>query len=175
MAPRIEQLQRIRFLLTDVDGVLTDGRLYFDHHGNEFKVFHVYDGAGLAYWQRAGLKSGFLSGRHCVPVQKRAEALRIDEVFLGHLDKLPVLEDIVTRYGLDPEDVAYIGDDVLDLPVLERVGLSVAVPNGRPELFPRVDYVTTTRGGEGAVREVIEMILKAKGLWDDLIAGKTDV
>ena len=169
--PTKEQLTRIRFLLTDVDGVLTDGRLYFDHAGNESKVFHVLDGAGLAYWHRAGFKSGFLSGRDCPAVLHRATSLKVDEVHLGKLDKMPVVETIAANHRLKLDEIAYIGDDLLDVPVLRRVGFAVSVPNGRPEVHESAHYVTETPGGQGALREVVEVILKAKKMWDDVVAS----
>ena len=165
-----EQLDRIRFLLTDIDGVLTDGRLYFDHAGHETKVFHVLDGAGFAYWHRAGFLSGFLSGRDCEAVVHRAAGLGVTEIHLGNLDKVPVLEAIAEKHGLALDEFAYIGDDLLDLPVLRRVGFAVSVANGRPEVRDQAHYVTETPGGRGAVREVVELLLKAKGLWDDVVA-----
>jgi 3-deoxy-D-manno-octulosonate 8-phosphate phosphatase (KDO 8-P phosphatase) len=165
------RMARVKFLLTDVDGVLTDGRLYFDHAGNEIKVFHVLDGAGFAYWHRAGFRSGFLSGRSCPAVVQRATSLRVEEVHVGARDKLPVLLDIQERLGLDPAEIAYIGDDLLDLSVLARVGLSVTVPNGRDEVKERVHLVTRTPGGQGAVRELVEALLQAKGLWASVVAS----
>jgi 3-deoxy-D-manno-octulosonate 8-phosphate phosphatase (KDO 8-P phosphatase) len=169
--PTNDRLNRIRFLLTDVDGVLTDGRLYFDHEGNESKVFHVFDGAALAYWHRAGFASGFLSGRECAPVHHRAASLHVEEIHLGHLDKLPVLEEIAKRRGLDMAEIAYMGDDLLDLPVLAQVGFAASVANGRPEVRERVHYVSETPGGQGALREIVELILKAKNLWDGVVAS----
>jgi 3-deoxy-D-manno-octulosonate 8-phosphate phosphatase (KDO 8-P phosphatase) len=163
-------MERVRFLLTDVDGVLTDGRLYFDHLGNETKVFHVLDGAGFAYWHRSGFQSGFLSGRDCPAVVQRATSLGVGEIHLGKLDKLPALLDIQERLGLELDEIAYLGDDLLDLPVLTRVGLSVTVPNGRQEVKDRVHLVTRTKGGHGALRELVEYILKAKGIWDRVVA-----
>lgn len=169
-AAQTARLARIRFLLTDVDGVLTDGRLYFDHAGNETKVFHVLDGAAFAYWHRSGFASGFLSGRNCPAVVQRATSLGVGEIHLGKLDKLPALLDIQQRLGLDLDEIAYIGDDLLDLPVLEKVGLAATVPNGRQEVKERVHLVTETRGGHGALRELVESILKAKGLWERVVA-----
>jgi len=164
------RLARIRFLLTDVDGVLTDGRLYFDHAGNEMKVFHVLDGAAFAYWHRSGFQSGLLSGRDCPAVVQRATSCGIQEIHLGKLDKVPALLDIKERLQLEFDEIAYIGDDLLDLPVLREVGFSITPPNGRPELRASVHYVTETAGGFGVVREVVEMILKAKGLWQNILS-----
>jgi len=167
--PSDEILRGIRLLLTDVDGVLTDGHIHFDGSGAEFKSFHVHDGAGLVYWHRSGGISGFLSGRRSQVVADRAAELGVAELHLGQLSKLPVFEDILARRELQPDQVAYIGDDLLDLPLLQRVGFSVSVPNGRPEVRERVDYVTRVPGGCGAVRDVVELLLKARGVWDDIV------
>ncbi len=167
--PELEQLRRIRCLLTDVDGVLTDGRIHLNEAGEESKTFHVHDAAGLVYWHRTGGLSGFVSGRKGKMVEKRARDLNVQEVHLGQLDKLPVLEDIMTRHELLAEEIAYIGDDLVDLPVLAAVGFAVTVPNARSEVRERVHYVTETRGGDGALREVVEILLKAHGKWEDLV------
>jgi 3-deoxy-D-manno-octulosonate 8-phosphate phosphatase (KDO 8-P phosphatase) len=168
--PPAELLGGIRLLLTDVDGVLTDGRLQFDHAGREVKSFHVHDAAGLVYWHRAGGLSGFLSGRDAPIVAARAAELGVHEVHLGQLRKLPVFEELIARRGLRPEQIAYVGDDLLDLPVLERVGFAVAPPNARIEVRARVHHVTEVPGGSGAVREVVEILLRARGLWDTVVA-----
>ena len=167
--PDAAALARIDVLLTDVDGVLTDGKLHFDANGQEFKTFHVHDGAGLIYWNRSGGISGFLSGRGGKVVEDRGKQLGVHELHLNKLEKHAVFEDILERRNVEPAQVAYIGDDLLDLPVLDRVGFAVTVPNARPELSERVHYVTKVPGGQGAVREVVEILLKAKGLWDDLV------
>jgi 3-deoxy-D-manno-octulosonate 8-phosphate phosphatase (KDO 8-P phosphatase) len=167
--PPLEQLRRIRCLLTDVDGVLTDGRIHINEAGEESKIFHVHDAAGLVYWHRAGGISGFVSGRCGKMVEKRAQDLSVSEVHLGKLDKLPVLEDILERHEMLAEEVAYVGDDLVDLPVLAAVGFAVTVPNARLEVRERVHYVTETPGGDGALREVVEILLKAQGKWDDLV------
>ena len=165
----MEQLRRIRCLLTDVDGVLTDGRIHLNDAGEESKAFHVHDAAGLVYWHRSGGMTGFVSGRLGKMVEKRAHDLGVAEVHLGHLDKLPVLKDILQRHELMAEEVAYVGDDLVDLPVLAAVGFAVTVPNARIEVRERVHYVTETHGGDGALREVIEILLKAQGKWEDLV------
>lgn len=162
-------LSRVVLLLTDVDGVLTDGRLHFDAEGREVKVFHVHDGAGLVYWHRCGGLSGFISGRGSKVVRERARELGVHEVHLERLDKLTVFEDILARRQLAAEQVAYVGDDLLDLPVLRRVGFAVTVPNGRDEVKAAVHHVTSARGGEGALREVIEMLLRGKQLWQRVV------
>jgi 3-deoxy-D-manno-octulosonate 8-phosphate phosphatase (KDO 8-P phosphatase) len=165
------RLLRIRFLLTDVDGVLTDGQLQLDGQGNETKVFHVHDSAGFAYWHRSGFGSGLLSGRESSAALHHGRSMGIEEIHLGHRDKLPVVEEIARRNSLDLDEIAYIGDDLLDLPVLRAVGLAASVPGGRPEVLAVVQYVTRTAGGRGAVRELVEEILRAKGMWDRVISG----
>lgn len=167
--PPAEHLRRIRLLLTDVDGVLTDGRIHLNEAGEESKIFHVHDAAGLVYWHRSGGLSGFVSGRGGRMVEKRARDLSVTEVHLSKLDKLPVLEDILERHSLDAEEVAYVGDDLVDLPVLAVVGFAVTVPNARLEVRERAHYITQTHGGDGALREVVEILLKAQGKWDDLV------
>ena len=167
--PGDDVLAGIRLLLTDVDGVLTDGRIHFDPTGQELKTFHVHDGAGLVYWNRAGMLSGFLSGRAGRIVEQRAAELGVHEVHLGSVDKRPVLDEILARRGLRPHEVAFVGDDLADLPVLEVVGFGVAVANARPEVQERAHHVTGARGGEGALREVVELLLRAKGKWDAVV------
>jgi 3-deoxy-D-manno-octulosonate 8-phosphate phosphatase (KDO 8-P phosphatase) len=162
-------LAGIRMLLMDVDGVLTDGRLLFDAAGNESKLFHVYDGAGLAWWHRCGGFSGWLSGRGGAVVEHRAKELGVHEVHLKNLDKTRAFEDVLQRRSLAPAQCAFIGDDLTDLPVLRRAGFSVCPANGRIEVQQQVHYVTRARGGEGAVREVVELLLQARGTWQQLL------
>lgn len=169
-ARREVDLSAIALLLTDVDGVLTDGRIHFDAEGRELKVFHVHDAAGLVYWHRCGGLSGFISGRGSRIVADRARELGVHELHLERLDKLTVLEDILARRDLEPAAVAYVGDDLLDLPVLRRVGFAVSVPNARVEVRSAADHVTAAQGGEGALREVVELLLRARGRWDEVVA-----
>jgi len=159
------ELRAIRLLLTDVDGVLTDGRIHFDGDGRELKTFHVHDGAGIVYWHRCGGLSGFVSGRGSAIVEARARELGVHEVFLHCRDKVAVVEEIMQRRGLPPEAIAYVGDDLLDLGVMARVGFAVSVANGRDEVRAAAHHVTHARGGEGALREVIEVLLRARGQW----------
>jgi 3-deoxy-D-manno-octulosonate 8-phosphate phosphatase (KDO 8-P phosphatase) len=164
-------LQRIRFLLTDVDGVLTDGRIHFDPvSGAEWKSFHVHDAAGIIYWHRSGGRTGFVSGRRGDVVERRARELGVHELCLGHLDKAPVLDEILARQQLKSDEVAYIGDDLLDLPVIRRVGFSLAPADARAEVRGEVDHVTEARGGFGVLREAVELLLRAQGKWDLVVA-----
>jgi len=169
----IPDLTRIRFLLTDVDGVLTDGRIWFDPATHaETKGFHVHDAAGIVYWHRDGGLTGFLSGRQSVVVERRAAELGVHEVHLGHLQKLPVFEGILERHGLLPDEVAYVGDDVLDLPVMRRAGFAVAPCDARPDVREIAHHVTEARGGFGVVRETIEMLMRARGSWARIVSGE---
>ena len=162
-------LSAIRLLLTDVDGVLTDGRIHFDGEGRELKMFHVHDGAGLVYWHRCGGLSGFVSGRGSKVVEDRARELGVHEVWLRCADKRAALDEILSRRQLEPSVVAYLGDDLLDLPVMAVVGFPVSVANGRAEVRAAAHHVTSARGGEGALREVIELLLRAQQRWDEVV------
>jgi 3-deoxy-D-manno-octulosonate 8-phosphate phosphatase (KDO 8-P phosphatase) len=163
-----DKARRIQMLLLDVDGVLTDGT--FARYGTEeVKRFHSRDGIGLTLAKRAGIKLGLISGRRSPYVAARARELEMQFVRLGENDKLAALHAVLEQEGLTPEHVAYMGDDIPDLPVLIRVGLSAAVSDAHNEVRTRVDYVTRARGGYGAVRELIDQILIAKGLLDELV------
>jgi 3-deoxy-D-manno-octulosonate 8-phosphate phosphatase (KDO 8-P phosphatase) len=167
--PHQTNLAEIQILVLDVDGVLTDGTVVINGDGSESKAFNVLDGHGIRMWQRAGLKVAFLSGRMSEPTKYRAEQLEVDHCLQGCLDKLPALEKLLQQLGLLPSQVAYIGDDIMDLPVMRHVGLGVAVANAVDEVKQQADYVTTLPGGGGAVREAIEYILKETGRWPELM------
>jgi 3-deoxy-D-manno-octulosonate 8-phosphate phosphatase (KDO 8-P phosphatase) len=162
-------LKQIQLLALDVDGVLTDGKLTINADGSETKSFNSLDGHGIRMWQRAGLKVALISGRESVPTQLRAEQLGIEYVFQDCHFKLPVMEKLLEQIDLPPEKVAYVGDDLPDLPVMRYVGFAVAVANAVDEVKQCADYVTTRPGGGGAVREVIEHILKGTGKWRKLM------
>ena len=167
---KIEQrCEAIELVLADVDGVLTDGGIIFDNQGIETKQFHIRDGMGIRLWQRAGYKFGMVTGRSSHIVKLRAAELGVEIVRQTAEDKLPVVEEIVSGLGLELRQVCYIGDDLPDLPVIAAAGLGVAVADACAEVRQAAHYVTTARGGEGAVRETIETILKAQKRWDDLI------
>jgi YrbI family 3-deoxy-D-manno-octulosonate 8-phosphate phosphatase len=153
--------RKIQLLLMDCDGVLTDGRLYFSSRGEEMKVFDVRDGQGLVSWHRAGFKSGIISGRGAGEIiQRRADELGIGFVRTDSKDKIIEFEAIISSLGIEPENVAYIGDDVGDLALMERVGFSVAVADAVEDVKAVADHVTMAQGGRGAVREIIDLLLR---------------
>ena len=165
-----DRARRIRLLLFDVDGVLTDGKILLHGDGSESKTFDIRDGTAIVLAQRAGLRTGLLSARQSAATTERAAQLRIPIVHQGAGDKLETLGRILEAEGLTSAEVAYMGDDLLDLPVLLRVGIGAAPADAMPEVLERAAWISARRGGDGAVRELIEVILKAQGRWDGLIA-----
>jgi len=159
----------IDLLVLDVDGVLTDGRITLDPQGRETKSFHVRDGAGMKYWMRAGRKLALLSGRGSPAVLRRAEELGIDLVRLSAKSKLPPLDELIAAAGTTPARTAAMGDDLTDLPVLRHVGFGVAVADAVDELRAAAAYITRQPGGGGAVREVVELLLRRAGLWETIL------
>jgi 3-deoxy-D-manno-octulosonate 8-phosphate phosphatase (KDO 8-P phosphatase) len=157
-----ERCKRITFLLLDVDGTLTDGNLYYGPNGEEFKQFYVRDGYGLKLWHQAGFRSGIISGRQSPIVEYRARELGIEFVKQGEDDKLAHFEQICHEANLRKEEISFIGDDTLDLILFDRVGLSIAVADAHKDVIAAAHHITKTRGGRGAVREVIDMLLAAK-------------
>jgi 3-deoxy-D-manno-octulosonate 8-phosphate phosphatase (KDO 8-P phosphatase) len=162
-------LGRIELLVLDVDGVLTDGTIVLHADGSESKAFSLLDGHGIKMWKRAGLKVALLSGRPSAATRHRAAQLQIEHVLEGCHAKLPALKGLIEQLGLTASQVAYVGDDLLDLPPLRHVGFGAAVANAVDELKHYADYVTTRPGGHGAVREVIEYLLKGGGRWQALM------
>jgi 3-deoxy-D-manno-octulosonate 8-phosphate phosphatase (KDO 8-P phosphatase) len=165
----------VSVLLLDVDGVLTDGRIQLDENGKERKIFHVHDGQGIRWLIKAGIEVGIISGRSSGSVQARAKELGITLLFQGIRDKWPVVQALLRKKGWDLKQVAFMGDDLVDLPLLQRVGLAIGVPNGHPLTHRSVGYVTRKPGGWGAVREVAEEILKSQGKWGELVKGYAPV
>lgn len=162
------RLARVELLLLDVDGVLTDGGVVLDDHGVETKVFDVTDGHGLKMLQRGGVEVGFVTGRLSRVVEHRARELGIREVHQGSKEKVVVVREILARRALSPDRVAFMGDDIVDLPVMLQVGLAVTVPGAADYVRERAHWVTERPGGHGAVRQVCEAILKARGLWEEI-------
>lgn len=163
--PLQSRARRVTMVLMDVDGVMTDGRITLVGARHEAKSFNAKDGVALWVARRIGLRTGVISGRRSTAVVRRARELGMDEVHLGTRDKLAVYESILRRRSLSDPQVCYIGDDLVDLPVLSRAGVSVAVADAHPEVRRQARFVTDAPGGQGAVREVIDAILKAQGHW----------
>ena len=161
-----ERLKDIRLLLLDVDGVMTDGGIIYDGNGLETKVFNVKDGHGIKMLQRFGIEVGIITGRSSLVVEIRARELGIELVYQGALKKLVSYEEIKQKTGLSDSQIAYIGDDVIDVPVMRRVAFAAAPSDGLADARNVAHYVTTCGGGRGAVREVCDLILKGRGLWD---------
>ncbi|WP_051261554.1 KdsC family phosphatase [Desulfovibrio inopinatus] len=161
--------KRVKLFVMDVDGVLTDGGVYYDSQGGTVgRRFNVQDGLGIKIAQAAGLDMAVISGLRSTPVVKRMEELGITEYHGGHLHKLPILEGILEQRGLDFSQVAFLGDDWIDASILKRVGLPMSVPNAQPEILEMAAWITTRRGGDGAVRDAIRFILDAQNRWEPM-------
>ncbi|HEY6937944.1 MAG TPA: HAD hydrolase family protein [Terriglobales bacterium] len=196
----LERARKIKLLLFDVDGVLTDGTIWLfpapagvqlstqqrahEHGGEggfgfvsqsmvEAKGFHAHDGTAISLARLAGIKTGLITKRISETVALRARDLKLDHAYQGIQDKLTVFEEILAKEGLRPEQAAYVGDDVIDLPVMRNCGLSVAVANARTEVKDEAHYITEHRGGDGALRDVVEYILKARGKWEEVVREYT--
>jgi len=166
-----QRLQKIRLLLLDVDGVLTDGRIIYGSDGTETKAFDVKDGHGLKMLQRAGIATGIITGRESSVVLHRSRELGIEIVHQAAKDKLIPYRQVLADLGLSDEQVAYVGDDIVDLPILRRVGFAATVADCVPEVREHVHYVASRNGGRGAVREICDLLLRGGGHWQE-VAGK---
>ncbi|KMN80034.1 3-deoxy-D-manno-octulosonate 8-phosphate phosphatase [Chromobacterium sp. LK11] len=166
-----EQARKVKLLIMDVDGVMTDGRIYYNAHGEESKSFNVQDGLGLRLLRSTGVRLAIISGRADRCVEHRAQALQIDHYYGGVHDKKLALAELLACTGLSAEECAFIGDDLIDLPILTRVGLAVAVPEAPALVRQHAHYVTGCSGGKGAVRELAELIMQAQGSFDKILAG----
>ena len=160
--------KKIQLLLLDVDGVLTDGRIIIDERGMETKQFHVRDGQGIALLLRSGIEVGFITSRSSASVRHRAKELGVRLVRQGVQNKLKAYNEIKRTHGLKDAQIAYVGDDLVDLPILRQTGLAVCVPDSSPEVLTNVDLITVARGGRGAVRETADLLLRAQGKWPSL-------
>jgi len=164
-----KKLKKVKLLVMDVDGVLTTGDIVYDHGGKEIKYFNVHDGLGIVLFRKAGYQTAIISGRHSDVVQARAEHLGVDCIYQNASPKVGVYQELIEQLKLKDEEVCFVGDDLPDLAILKKVGVAVAVANGVREVKEIADYTTRTPGGHGAVREVVEMILKSKGEWSDVL------
>ena len=164
-----QKIQHIKMIIFDVDGVLCSGDISYLDNGAEIKTFDVQDGMGITLARLAGLKTGIITGRKSKAIERRAEELKIDVLKQGSFNKLDPYAEVKGEFDLDDSEICYIGDDVLDMPLLNLVGFSVAVPNAREEVKAICDYITVAVGGRGAVREVIDLILKQQGKFNQLV------
>lgn len=164
---------RVRLVLMDVDGVLTDGKYFHVPHPQgglfEVKMFDSQDGIALQWLHRAGIRTGVISGRDAESTRERARTSHMAYCYMGNTEKLPIFREILEDSGLAPEEIAYIGDDLTDAILMKRVGLAVAVANAVPEVKAMAHYVTAAAGGSGAVREATELILEAQGKWEQIL------
>ena len=159
---------RVKVVILDIDGVLTDGRIILGDYGDELKFFDVQDGLGLVLLRQAGLKTVIISAKKSRINHRRAKEMKIIKIYQNAHDKLKVYEKVLKKFKVAPEEVCFIGDDLLDIPVLSRVGLAVAVSNAVQEAKEKAHYVTQNKGGRGAVREVADFVLKAQNKWDQV-------
>jgi 3-deoxy-D-manno-octulosonate 8-phosphate phosphatase (KDO 8-P phosphatase) len=159
---------KIELILSDVDGVMTDGGIHILDDGQQLMKFHIRDGMGVRLWREAGKRFGIVTGRKLESIRRRAADLWMDIVRLGIEDKLPVVDELAKELGVSREQVCFIGDDLLDLQSIQAVGLGVAVADAAEDVRHAATYVTSVAGGQGAVREVVELILKNTGRWDDV-------
>jgi 3-deoxy-D-manno-octulosonate 8-phosphate phosphatase (KDO 8-P phosphatase) len=165
-----EKLKAIKILILDVDGVMTDGRIIMDNEGREIKNFNVRDGHGIKILQRFGIKVAILTGRQSKVVEHRAKDLEIDDVYQKVFNKKEIFQKILKKHKLSADAAAFMGDDIVDIPVLKSVGFSASVADAVDVVKKSVDYITNNKGGYGAVREVCELILKAQGKWPEIAA-----
>ena len=169
-----QRMQQIQLILSDVDGVLTDGRITYDNQGIESKSFHVRDGMGIKLWQRSGHKFGIITARSSHIVKLRMAELGVETVRQGSQDKLPVGLQLIREMNLKPEQVCYVGDDLSDMSLLAQVGLAASVADGVPEVQDIAHFTTKLAGGQGAIRELVETILKCQKRWDELLQEYRD-
>ena len=167
----IEKARKIKMLILDVDGVLTDGRMIYGSYGDELKNFNVNDGLGLYMMKKAGYKNIILTAKASRVVKKRAKALRVDKVYQNFHYKIKAYNDIKRKFKFEDDEICFIGDDLIDMPVLKRVGLAVCPTNAMDEVKSFAHLITENSGGNGAVREVCDLLLRASGSWDKVTAG----
>ncbi len=166
-----ERVQPIKMIVLDVDGVLTDGQLFFSREGETMKAFHTQDGLGISLAHRAGIETAILTGRASEMVRLRGEELQIGDIYQGRADKVESMQELLDKHRLAVSQICYVGDDLNDLPLLLQVGLACTVANAVPEVKAVSHFVTSRSGGRGAVRQIIEMILQLQGKWESIVAA----
>jgi 3-deoxy-D-manno-octulosonate 8-phosphate phosphatase (KDO 8-P phosphatase) len=165
----LEKAKKLKLLILDVDGVLTDGKLFFDNEGNEYKAFHSRDGHGIKLLRQTGVEVAVISGRKSNSVALRMKSLGIEYVYQGHENKIAAFDEIIDKLRITPDQAAHVGDDLLDLPIMTRVGLAIAVDDANFAVKQHADWCTTLPGGHGAVREVCDLIMQAQGRFEDVV------
>ncbi|MGZ8135981.1 MAG: 3-deoxy-manno-octulosonate-8-phosphatase KdsC [Methylococcaceae bacterium] len=165
----LEKAKKLKLLILDVDGVLTDGKLFFDDKGNEYKSFHARDGHGIKLLRQTGVDVAVISGRKSTSVALRMKSLGIEHVYQGHENKIAAFNEIIAKMAITPEQAAHVGDDLLDLPIMARVGLAIAVSDANFAVKQHADWCTELSGGQGAVREVCDLIMQAQGSFDHIV------
>lgn len=166
----LNRAKNIKLIIFDVDGVLTDGSLFYGDDGQEYKAFNSRDGHGMKMLQETGVQIGIITGRTSEVVLHRMKNLQVQHIYQGRLEKLPAFEELIGKLGIAPEHVAYVGDDVVDLPIMIRVGLAITVPGAHDLAKQHAHWITSMPAGAGAARDICEMIMKAQGTYDALIA-----
>ena len=166
----VEKARRVKIMITDIDGVMTDGRIVYSIYGDELKFFDVTDGFGISLLSRVGIKTIIITAKKSKIVKMRGRDLKVARVYAGNIDKMIPFNDLLKRFNVKPEDLCFIGDDLIDLPVLKRVGFAVSVPNAMEEVKVAAHYITSRSGGHGAVREICDLILKSQDKWDEATA-----
>jgi 3-deoxy-D-manno-octulosonate 8-phosphate phosphatase (KDO 8-P phosphatase) len=163
----VERARRIKLLITDIDGVMTDGRIVYSVYGDELKFFDVTDGFGISLLNRVGIKTVIITAKKSRIVKLRGRDLKVAKAYAGFLDKRVPFNDVLKRFKIPAEEICFIGDDLIDIPILKKVGFAVSVPNGMEEVKAIAHHITAKPGGRGAVREVCELILKSQEKWDE--------
>lgn len=170
MEEALKKAKNIKLIIFDVDGVLTDGSLFYGDDGQEYKAFNSRDGHGMKMLQQTGVQIAIITGRTSEVVLHRMKNLKVQHIYQGRLEKLPAFEELINKLGIEPEHVAYVGDDVVDLPIMIRVGLAMTVPGAHDLAKQHAHWITTQPAGAGAAREICEMIMKAQGTYEAAIA-----
>lgn len=162
-----QRARRVKLLITDIDGVMTDGRIVYSIYGDELKFFDVTDGFGISLLNRVGIKTVIITAKKSRIVKLRARDLKVTKAYAGFLDKRIPFNDVLKRFKIPAEEICFIGDDLIDVPILKKVGFAVSVPNGMEEVKAVAHHITAKPGGRGAVREICELILKSQDKWDE--------
>ena len=171
----IDRARNIKFIMLDVDGVLTDGRIIFSSKGEELKCFNAQDGCAMVLAQKAGIKIVFVTGRTSKIVKRRAKEHNVTEVFQGVINKIEVMNKLMKKYKVTPEEIAFLGDDLVDIAIMKKCGFAVAVADAVPEVKEIAHYLTQRGGGKGAIREILDLIIKAQGKWEEVTKSYYEV